>query len=436
MYRGQVEIDNILYQFRFEDFKLFISGNKKIYSWNQIKGLVEDDLIILQDFNNDVLYLKTDERYCSSLFEYVFNISAYIIKFNRNRSNSVDKSLCFDSMIFRSDVIDYFFRDNDNFRQEIAYLLAGDDTMAEPVKRPPVSVKLDDKLYKMEFRTMMQGSSLPFPYVIRNCIRLFRNEMNNVQETFKIAKTVQLFLKFISQSPNVNFFDSIWLANGEDVDNCDTFMYLRPEEEKLNVDRVLTYEDIKEIAGSLLEMIYNEQICFRSLFPSNYDRITYADIMNVCAAFETQFKSRYQKNFRYEEQEIVKEKMIGILEQSRESEFAKDEKPLFDELLNGFKFVSETLRKRIEIALDDFKDMYGDEEIRCDFEDDYLRMPERIKNSRNALDHGRLKYQFQNIMFWDAELLRAVVYMMILETAGLADKQKIKNSVKRLSRTP
>ncbi len=26
MYRGQVEINNILHQFRFEDFKLFISG--------------------------------------------------------------------------------------------------------------------------------------------------------------------------------------------------------------------------------------------------------------------------------------------------------------------------------------------------------------------------------------------------------------------------
>lgn len=38
-------------------------------------------------------------------------------------------------------------------------------------------------------------------------------------------------------------------------------------------------------------------------------------------------------------------------------------------------------------------------------------------------------------MYWDAELLRAIVYMMILETAGLNnDKDKIKNSIKKLSK--
>ena len=36
MYRGQVEINNILHQFRFEDFKLFISGNERLVGWNQV----------------------------------------------------------------------------------------------------------------------------------------------------------------------------------------------------------------------------------------------------------------------------------------------------------------------------------------------------------------------------------------------------------------
>ena len=38
-------------------------------------------------------------------------------------------------------------------------------------------------------------------------------------------------------------------------------------------------------------------------------------------------------------------------------------------------------------------------------------------------------------MYWDAKLLRAIVYMMILETAGLNnDKDKIKNYIKKLSK--
>ena len=260
--------------------------------------------------------------------------------------------------------------------------------------------------------------------------------MNGLQDAFRIAKTIQLFLKFISQSPNVNFYDSIWLVKEEDINNRNISMYFRPENERLNANRVLLYEDINEIIGHLIEMIYNDQICFRSLFVSDYDRITHADIMNVCAAFETQFQYRYIKNFKYKEQERVKKKMIEILEQARESQFDETEKPLFDELLSGVKYVSETLRKRIEIALDDFIKIYGDEEIKNDFEESYLEMPERIKNSRNALDHGRINYQFESVMYWDAELLRAIVYMLILETAGLFDdKQKIKNSIRKLSKS-
>ena len=60
-------------------------------------------------------------------------------------------------------------------------------------------------------------------------------------------------------------------------------------------------------------------------------------------------------------------------------------------------------------------------------------MPERIKNSRNALDHGNVEYKFERIMYWDAELLRAMVYMLILKTAGISD-EKIFNSIKKLSK--
>lgn len=439
MYRGQVEINNISHQFRFEDFKLFISGNERLVGWNQVNKLVENDIITLKDRDNNFLYLKIEDRFFVSSFEYGFNISAYVIKYNRKRFDSADSSISFNNMIFRSDVIDYFFRNNETFRQETARLFIKDSEMDKsykPEKRPAVHMTLNNIIFKMDFGTMMQGCDLPFPYLIKNYIKISSEKMNGLQNAFRIAKTIQLFLKFISQSPNVNFYDSIWLLDGEDINGCNLFMYFRPENERLNVNRVLLYEDIDEIIGHLMEMIYNDQICFRSLFISDYDRITHADIMNVCAAFETQFQYRYIKKFRYKEQERVKKKMIEILEQARESQFDDIEKPLFDELLSGVKNVSETLRKRIEIALDDFIKMYGEEEIKYDFEESYLEMPERIKNSRNALDHGRINYQFETVMYWDAELLRAVVYMMILETAGLSDdKQKIKNSIKKLSKS-
>lgn len=51
------------------------------------------------------------------------------------------------------------------------------------------------------------------------------------------------------------------------------------------------------------------------------------------------------------------------------------------------------------------------------------------------LDHGNVEYKFERIMYWDAELLRAMVYMLILKTAGISD-EKIFNSIKKLSKYP
>lgn len=104
-------------------------------------------------------------------------------------------------------------------------------------------------------------------------------------------------------------------------------------------------------------------------------------------------------------------------------------------LLVGIKNVKEILKKRIDIVLQEFVQIYGDLNIKCDFEEDYVNMPERIKNSRNALDHGNVEYKFERQMYWDAELLRAMVYMLILKTAGVSDKDKLFNSVKSYRNT-
>ena len=70
-------------------------------------------------------------------------------------------------------------------------------------------------------------------------------------------------------------------------------------------------------------------------------------------------------------------------------------------------------------------DVYGEQKVRLRFIDDFEKMPERIKNSRNYLDHGRLTRIFTKKSFLDAELLRAVVYMMIIESAGITEKDCI-----------
>ena len=92
--------------------------------------------------------------------------------------------------------------------------------------------------------------------------------------------------------------------------------------------------------------------------------------------------------------------------------------------------------KRIDIVLKEFIQIYGEKNVQYDFEEDYVNMPERIKNSRNALDHGNVEYKFERNMYWDVELLRAMVYMLILKTSGVSDENKLFNSIKKLSKNP
>lgn len=213
--------------------------------------------------------------------------------------------------------------------------------------------------------------------------------------------------------------------------------YIKPDKvEHINSNRCLKYDDTESGLAKLLTMICNNEICFRSLFPCSSNEITYADIMNICAAFELQFDISVKQNYKYKEQEKVKKKIIKIIEDSRETQFSDSEKIHFDEILVGIKNVKEILKKRIDIVLQEFVQIYGDLNIKCDFEEDYVNMPERIKNSRNALDHGNVEYKFERQMYWDAELLRAMVYMLILKTTGVSDKDKLFNSVKKLSKYP
>ena len=185
--------------------------------------------------------------------------------------------------------------------------------------------------------------------------------------------------------------------------------------------KVIEYCDIRSGIGKLMEMIYRNNICYRSLFPVDYERVTYSDIMNICAAFECQYEIRYKKRYKAQKQEDVKCKILSLVEQNKSSIIDGDEEA-YNVVVEGIKYVNETLKNRIQEALNSFVEIYGEQQVRLRFSNDFEKMPERIKNSRNYLDHGNVKKSFTKKSFTDAELLRAVVYMMIIESAGITEK--------------
>ena len=109
------------------------------------------------------------------------------------------------------------------------------------------------------------------------------------------------------------------------------------------------------------------------------------------------------------------------MEQNKSSIIDGDEEA-YNVVVEGIKYVNETLKNRIQEALNSFVEIYGEQQVRLRFSNDFEKMPERIKNSRNYLDHGNVKKSFTKKSFTDAELLRAVVYMMIIESAGITEK--------------
>ena len=58
-------------------------------------------------------------------------------------------------------------------------------------------------------------------------------------------------------------------------------------------------------------------------------------------------------------------------------------------------------------------------------------MPDRFKNVRNALDHGNVKYQLSGQNYFDVDLVRAIIYMMILKKIDMPN-EKIKVCVRKI----
>ena len=94
-------------------------------------------------------------------------------------------------------------------------------------------------------------------------------------------------------------------------------------------------------------------------------------------------------------------------------------------IINGIRNFSDTLKSKLQYALEDFIAIYEKDKNRVEFDfgKNYIDMPNRLKNARNALDHGNTKYQLSNINYYDVELVRAIIYMMILKKINMPNEQ-------------
>lgn len=438
MFVGIIKINNNTMMFRLDDYKLTISNTEgKFTSLDDIKTIINDGWIKLEDFSKNVIYVYIEEIKYLNLYEYKCDLQFYVVDWYRKDKRYTFE---FDHIWIKSDCLDYYFRNDPKYKSDISNLINqwnGKKINDERIERNTVKMVAFNQKLLIDFKTMIQGSDKPFPYDVKNVMVFEVNKTSDQELLHNVIQMAKTFFKFISVNSKVDIINPVMIGCGNDINEYTTMLYIKPDNvEDSNFNRCLKYEDTESSLEKLLTMICQNEICFRSLFPCNMNKITYADIMNICAAFELQFDVSVRHNYKYKEQEKVKKKIIKIIENSRETEFSDSEKIYFDEIIEGMKNAKETLKKRIDIVLQEFIEIYGEQNIKCDFEEDYVKMPERIKNSRNALDHGNVEYKFERNMYWDAELLRAMVYMLILKTAGVSDKNKLFNTLKKLSKYP
>lgn len=442
IFNGYVDIDGAKYSYTFSDFVLSIHAGDRpgqYIGWEQCNQIVNDGWIHIWDLSQNELYLRVERPIYLSPGEYGYAISGYVRLFYLDRKSERNSPFICHNLLFKHPVVDFLFDCDNEYIQRIISLFSSwsDDagTYDTHTDRRTHKFSLSGTEYQIHFPTYCQYKyDTPFPFHVFNAIIIDNANIQGVNGVWKIANIVKLFLQLISQSRTINLDEvSLDFMSSENLYNA--WLYMRPEQNVSisNRERVLKYKDIKECIGKILDQIGGNQIYFRSLFNENDTIIHTYDIMNICAAFEAQFDI-LEPQFKDKTLSDVKKKMVNHLTSHR-TEYDDTEAVYFDTILNGLKNFNDTLQKRLQIALDEFVRIYGEDEISFDFSSEYRTMPKRIKDTRNALDHGNHTYQLTSLMFKDTELLRAITYMLILKRVNMSDTN-IRACLKRLSKFP
>lgn len=442
IYNGYVDIDGAKYSYTFSDFVLSIHiGDRpgQYMGWEKCNQIVNNGWIHIWDLSQNELYLCVERPMYLSPGEYSYAILGYVRLFYLDRKSNRDSPFLCRNLLFKHPVIDFLFDCNDEYIQRIVSLFNSwsDGTEKENMHtgRGTHKFSLSGTEYQIHFPTYCQYKyDAPFPFDIFNAILIEGADIQCVNDVWLIANTVRHFLQLVSQSRIINL-DEVSLNFMSSEKPYNAWLYMRPEQNisVSNRERVLKYKDIKECIGNIFDQISRNQIYFRALFNEHDTIIRTYDIMNICAAFEAQF-AVIEPKFKDKTQSNTKKKMVNHLMTHR-TEYDDTETDYFDVILNGLKNFNDTLRKRLQIALDKFIKIYGEDNIGFDFTPDYRAMPKRIADTRNALDHGNRTYQLTSVMFKDTELLRAITYMLILQKAGMSDSN-IRACLKRLSKFP
>lgn len=75
MFVGKIKLSDSTMMFRLNDYELIISNSEGQWtSWNDIKAIINDGWIKLEDFSENVIYAYIEEVEFLNLYEYKCNL--------------------------------------------------------------------------------------------------------------------------------------------------------------------------------------------------------------------------------------------------------------------------------------------------------------------------------------------------------------------------
>lgn len=107
--------------FRLDDYKLTISNTEgKFTSLDDIKTIINDGWIKLEDFSKNVIYVYIEEIKYLNLYEYKCDLQFYVVDWYRKDKRYTFE---FDHIWIKSDCLDYYFRNDPKYKSDISNLI-------------------------------------------------------------------------------------------------------------------------------------------------------------------------------------------------------------------------------------------------------------------------------------------------------------------------
>lgn len=199
MFVGIIKINKNTMMFRLDDYKLTISNTEgKFTSLDDIKTIINDGWIKLEDFSKNVIYVYIEEIKYLNLYEYKCDLQFYVVDWYRKDKRYTFE---FDHIWIKSDCLDYYFRNDPKYKSDISNLINqwnGKKINDERIERNTVKMVAFNQKLLIDFKTMIQGSDKPFPYDVKNVMVFEVNKTSDQELLHNVIQMAKTFFKFIS----------------------------------------------------------------------------------------------------------------------------------------------------------------------------------------------------------------------------------------------